>query len=159
MIFHQDIHRFLIENEEIQKEWASKEYDGIYATQYRVMFVKGGTFNKKFIEVSYNHIPSIEFSKIRPKERLIGAIICFVLSIFTLYISNFFYPLSFYRGFGRPIYGIEIPAFLILLGIGLLIWFIIGVNKYIIYINGRKPITVSKELNELIIFVREKINS
>ena len=66
MSYH-NISRFLMDGEEIEKEWASKDWDGIYATQYRIFLVKNSFWDKKFIEASYNHISSIEFCKVRPK--------------------------------------------------------------------------------------------
>ena len=68
-----NVDRFLMDDEEVVKEWTLKEWAAIFASQYRLFFIKNGVLNKKFIEVSYNHISSLEFSKIRPRERLITA--------------------------------------------------------------------------------------
>lgn len=150
---YHDVERYFLEEEKVLKEWVSKEWDGIYGTQYRIFFVKEGIFSKKLIEVSYNHISSIEFCRVRPKDRVIGAVICFILSIFIyLFFGNYGY--GFYYGGYLNRYVLGACYFLIFLGIVLFIWFMLGIRKFMIHVNGRKPITVSKELSELIKYVR-----
>lgn len=144
-----NVNRLLMEDEEIIKEWTSKDWDAIIASQHRLFFVKNGTLNKKFIEVAYNHISSLEFSKIRPRERLIASIICLSLSFITYYLTS---TRFFFRGMNDFFYA---SVFLFIIALGLFIWFIIGVDKFLLHINGRKPIAVSRELSELFKFVRE----
>ena len=137
----QTVDRYFIENEEILKEWASKKWDSIYGTQHRVFFIKEGMFNKKFVEASYDHITSIEFSRVRPKERLIGSIACYSLALFLyIFFGYSMFRIGYYGGPGPVVLGPII--FLIFLGSVLLVLFIIGIRRFIIHINGRKPITV-----------------
>ena len=147
-----NIDRFLMDDEEVVKEWTSKDWDAIYASQYRLFFLKKGVLNKKFIEVSYNHISSLEFSKIRPRERLIASIICLSLSFITYYLTS---ARFFFRVMNDFFYA---SLFLLIIALGLFIWFIIGVDKFLLHINGRKSITVSRELNELFKFIREIVD-
>ena len=82
--------RFLMDDKEVVKEWMSKDWAAIFASQYRLFFIKNGVLNK-FIEDSYNHISSLEFSKIRPRERLITArarlkIVGSIVALFTIII-------------------------------------------------------------------------
>lgn len=152
---HHNVDRYFIDNEAVLKEWASKEWDGIYGTQHRVFFVKEGILNKKFIEASYGHISSIEFSRIRPKVRLICSIICFVSALFIyIFFGHYLYAFRYFRGLNNYILGGI--SFLVFFGIVFLIWFIIGIKKFMIHVNGRKPIVVSKELSDLIKYVRMK---
>jgi len=90
-----NVNRLLMDDEEIIKEWTSKDWDAIIASQHRLFFIKNGIFNKKFIEVSYNHISSLEFSKIRPRQRLIASIICLSLSFITYYLTRAMYYFRF----------------------------------------------------------------
>jgi hypothetical protein len=138
-----------MEDEEVIKEWTSKDWDAIIASQHRLFFVKNGALNKKFIEVSYNHISSLEFSKIRPRERLIASIVCLSFSVIINYLTR---P-RYYFGFMSDFFYASV--FLFIIALGLFIWFIIGVDKFLLHINGRKPIAVSRELSELFKFVRE----
>jgi len=147
-----NVNRLLMDDEEVIKEWTSKDWDAILASQYRLFFIKNGVFNKKFIEVSYNHISSLEFSKIRPRERLIASIICLSLSFITYYLTSARYFFGFMNDFFYA------SIFLFIIALGLFIWFIIGVDKFLLHINGRKHIAVSRELNELFKFIREIID-
>ena len=148
-----NVNRLLMDDEEIIKEWTSKDWDAIIASQHRLFFIKNGIFNKKFIEVSYNHISSLEFSKIRPRQRLIASIICLSLSFITYYLTRAMYYFRFMSWFFNA------SLFLFIIALGLFIWFIIGVDKFILHINGRKSIAVSRELNELFKFIREIVDN
>lgn len=148
---------YLLENEVIVKEWASKKWDGIYATQHRVFFVNDGFLNRGITEVSYDHISSIEISRYRPLKRLVGAIICFTLSFLIFYVFGYVFYFRYFRGINQLFMGSV--GLLILFGIGFLIWFIIGIQGFILHINGRKPIAISKELPEMLKYVREKMQN
>ena len=59
-------------------------YNGLENGYLEILLVM---VNKKFIEVSFNHISSLEYSKIRPRERLVASIFCLSLTAITLYLS------------------------------------------------------------------------
>ena len=147
-----NVNRLLMDDEEVIKEWTSKDWDAIIASQYRIFFLKKGVFNKKFIEVSYNHISSLEFSKIRPRERLIASIVCLSFSFIINYLTRPRYYFVFSSDFFYT------SVFLFVIALGLFIWFIIGVDKFLLHINGRKSIAVSRELSELFKFLREVVD-
>lgn len=134
-----EIAQYMISGEKILKDWKSKGWN-IYATQFRIFFYKRGILSRYLVEASYEHISSIELGRSRPLVRLIGAIIMFILGYFIgRYSTLSTYSLIFW-----------------VIGIGLLIWFIIGAQMCILHIVGRRPIFVNKELSELSKFIREK---
>ena len=119
-----NVDRLLMDDEEVIKEWTSKDWDAILASQYRLFFIKNGVLNKKFIEVSFNHISSLEFSKIRPRERLIASFFCLSLAGITFYLSRGRFLFGFFDGF------VNTSVFLFVIALGLFIWYIIGVDKF-----------------------------
>lgn len=141
----------LIDGEKVIKEWATKEWSGIYATQYRLFLIDDRFYNKRSVEIPYVNITSLEFNKKRPKERLIASIICMALYIIInlVYISYLSYMFYINRG------SLDLLTnFFLVLSIGLFAWFIIGNDSLEIFINGRKSVSVSKELVELYYFAR-----
>ncbi len=147
-----NVDRLLMDDEEVLKEWTSKDWDAIIASQYRLFFIKNRVLNKKFIEVSYNHISSLEFSKIRPRERIIASIFCLSLAGITFYLSRGLHLFGFFDGF------VNASVFLFIIAFGLFIWFIIGVDKFLLHVSGRKSIAVSRDLSELFKFIREIVD-
>ncbi|MBN2336690.1 hypothetical protein JXL21_14120 [Candidatus Bathyarchaeota archaeon] len=133
------------------KEWAAKEWSGIYATQYRLFLVDDRFYNKRSIEVPYTNITSLEFTKKRPKERVIASMICMVLYVFISMVSSNILPYSVIIGRNSVS---MLANVLLVLSIGLFAWFIIGNDSLEIYIAGRKSVSVSKELVELYYFAR-----
>jgi hypothetical protein len=140
----------LIDGEKVIKEWSSNDWTSILATNYRLFLIKDSLFNKQSIEAPYSEISSLEFSKRRPKERLIASLICGILYVV---IQNFrgYIGLSYYGGYN---FADIFSYFLLLLFVGFLVWFIIGINNLTIHIVGRKPVYVSKEIEELYYFGR-----
>ncbi|MCW4014346.1 MAG: hypothetical protein NWF07_15350, partial [Candidatus Bathyarchaeota archaeon] len=144
----------LLEDEEVLKEWATKEWSSIIATQYRIFLSNDSFFNKKTIEIPYNHISSLEYGKERPKQRLYSAIIPMVLTLIVLY---FRYGFLFFRRtitIDQSLSGTLLPIFA-LMSIGLFAWFLIGKDAFTIHVTGRAPVYVSKELPELYSIARE----
>lgn len=143
----------LLEDEEVLKEWATKEWSSIVATQDRIFLSNDSFFNKKTIEIPYDHISSLEYGKYRSKQILIAALIPTILSLIFLYVkySYLLNPNSYYFLSGiQPL----LLNFFIVLAIVLFIWFFIGKESFIIHVVGREPIKVSKELVELYTLAR-----
>jgi hypothetical protein len=139
----------LLEGESIIKEWATKEWSGIYATDLRIFLMNDSFFNKRLIEIFYPNISSIESGKIRPKYRLYLALFSILAFNITLYVlrSDIFPILEHFSFFAIFIRTINILSLLTTLG--LVIWFLIGRDVFIINVEGRKPVYVSRELPEL----------
>lgn len=149
-----EIASYLIPNETILKEWSTRDWN-IYATQQRIFLIKRGFLSKQVVEASYAHISSIKFMSERRFGRLVVAILLFILS-FVSFRLDLLIPPELISEVTLNI-GIILGGSFILLGGGLLIWFVIGVDEFFtLYVVGREPITVSKELSDMIRFVREK---
>jgi len=143
----------LIDGEKVIKEWSSDDWTRILATNYRLFLIKDGLLDKQSIEAPYSEISSLEFSKRRPLERLIASLICGILYIvgsnFRRYTTYYFGSYDIVDTFG---------TILIILFIGFLVWFILGINSLTIHIVGRKPVHVSRDLEELYYFARLHLN-
>lgn len=142
----------LIEGESIVKEWATKEWSGIFATKIRIFLMNDSFFNEKTIEIPYNHISSLEYGKKRPKERLYSAIIMTGLSII---INLLKYQRIFLYIISPDIFNSVINFFLIIT-IGLYAWFFIGKSVFVINTTGGNSFNISKELIELYSLARDK---
>jgi len=148
-----EIASYFTPEETLLKNWSSKGWN-IYATQFRVFLYKKGIFSKQVIEASYEHISSIEFQRKRP----LGGLFCAITSFFGGFIFIYF---DFeIRGYLPPFY---FPLFLYLS----LIFWIVGIlsvvcfifvaeEGFTFHIVGRSPITLPKELTEMVRFIREK---
>jgi hypothetical protein len=146
----------LIDDEKVIKEWSTKDWTKILATNYRLFLLKNNFYNKQSIEIPYEKITSLEFLRRRPIERLIGAVALGLLYVVTLYISSSIVSYSFDQRY--LLFTIYFAAVL-LASIGFLIWFLIGVDSFAIHIAGRPPVYISIEIEELYYFIRLHLNS
>ena len=143
----------LIDSERVIKEWSSNEWTRIIATNHRIFLMRDKFFNKQSVEAPYSMITSLELYKRRPRERLLAATIFGIIFMGTSYLQT---------GFNRYTPNINIITSIssasLIFAVGLFIWFLIGVDSFTIHINGRDPIYISKELEELYYLARLHLN-
>lgn len=142
-----DIASYLTPDEKMMKIGRSREWD-IYVTDKRVLFKKGGVFGKQIVEASYRHISSIEYKKESPWGYIIAGIF-FIGFAFIAY--NFIFE---YEPTMRSI--LTILSFIMgLMGIILIVASVFITPKFKIHVVGRKPLTISGKLEEIMKIIRQ----
>ncbi|MBD3206882.1 hypothetical protein GF319_11150 [Candidatus Bathyarchaeota archaeon] len=135
----------LMEGERVIKEWGTREWHGIYATQHRVFLVRDPLLDMTVVEVPYVHISSLEYGRNRPMQRLWGAMVPLVLYLVTAVTRRSPYLAMFLSSSVLEV----LQALFLLVAAGLLAWFFLGKGVFTIHVNGRPSIHVSRELREL----------
>lgn len=147
--------RFM-KGETIRDEWICDGWDSIVSTQNRLFFIREGVLEKSYIEVPYNHITSLHYGKMRPLNTLIKAVLLWVAALIVYLYKD---PLTWSLYRLTPDYAALIVqstiGLLTLLGIILAVIFALGRTMFIIHINGRNPIRLTKDLVELWGYIRE----
>jgi hypothetical protein len=141
----------LIDGEKVIKEWSTKDWTKVLATNHRLFLMRDKFLNKQSVEVPYEEITSLEFLKRRPRERLIGTVVFSSIDLAILYIHGGSLSYGLTRGYDPFI---DYFTAILLASFGFLVWFLMGVNSFAIHIAGRQPVYISKELEELYYFAR-----
>jgi len=151
---YSEIDRYLIHEETVLKHWTVKGWN-IYATSIRLFLCKRSIFSRQVIETLYRFISSVELSRKRPLQRLFSAIILFIAGILLMYLGNILsYPFIASPQSRLPF---EIVSYFFWsVGITLIVWFIMGVQKITLHIVGRDPISIPRELTDIVNFIRER---
>jgi len=138
---------FLTSDEKLLKTEKSNDW-GIYLTNKRVLLKRGGMFSgKELVEASYRHISSIEYKKKNPLPSIIAGVVCIILAFVINYMFSQTRILS--------LVSIGVSAILIIVGLAVIILAFLKKPTFKIHIVGRKPITLSSKIEEIIRIVRE----
>lgn len=143
-----DIASYLTPDEKMIKIGRSREWE-IYVTNKRFVFRKGGMFGKEIVEASYRHISSIEYKKESPW----GYIVAGIVFIGIAFITNNLFS-SIFEELGS-IMGLVFAVFIGLIGIILLVAGVFITPSFKIHVVGRKPLTISGELEGIIRIIRQ----
>ncbi len=166
-----DLESYLAEDETVSKvavdvKWTSSESSSdlslsgkgeIYLTNRRVVFKRGGGFleGKEIVEVSYQHISSIELTQESRLGNILGGVFLLVVAVFGWWALNaFLIPVVEISARATPQYLIGFGC-LILGVVGIALFFVTPAKYFKIHVVGRKPILISGELEEIIKTIRE----
>ncbi|MCR3907135.1 MAG: PH domain-containing protein [Tenericutes bacterium] len=147
-----DISTFLTPDEEVIKTANDKKWD-IYITNKRVFLKAGGFFGKEIVETPYHHISSIEYKKENPIPSMLIGGVCIVFAV----ISNqLLEAIPIFRTIS--VLSLLISAILAITGLAVIILALLKSPTLKLHIIGRKPITISSKIEELIRISRTNKN-
>lgn len=140
-MFKFEVESLLLKGEEVISEWSTINWDYIYATQHRLFFVRDTLLDRKYLDVSYDHISSLEYTTKREISYLAMSIFFSIISLVLYLVRDY---LLFIHRFLQNLIVIQT-----LIAILLIALFFKGKSVLIIHIVGRKPIELREGLPQL----------